>query len=128
MDTIRSQLQRKIRPKQHSALHSVSLNGTAILSDFLPLYLDDILFFSSTVDRHLERLEVVLGWLQQEGLKVKLSKCAFFQRQISYLGHRISDKGVSTDPSKVEAVANWEPPTTIYQLQSFLGFASYYWW
>lgn len=86
----------------------------------------DIVVFSSTVDQHLERLQVVLERLQQEGLKVKLSKYAFFQRQVLYLGHMISEKGVSTDPNKVEAVANWEPPTTIYQLRSFLGFASYY--
>lgn len=92
----------------------------------LLLYLDDIVVFSSTVEQHLERLEVVLKRLQSENLKVKLSKCAFFQRQVHYLGHVISDKGVSTDPSKVEVVANWQPPTTVSDLRSFLGFASYY--
>lgn len=92
----------------------------------LLLYLDDIVVFSSTVEQHLERLEVVLGRLQQEGLKAKLAKCAFFQREVRYLGHVISDQGVATDPSKVEVVANWQPPTTITELRSFLGFASYY--
>lgn len=92
----------------------------------LLLYLDDIVVFSSTVEQHLDRLEVVLGRLQQEGLKAKLGKCAFFQREVKYLGHVISDAGVSTDPSKVEVVANWQPPTTISELRSFLGFASYY--
>lgn len=42
------------------------------------------------------------------------------------MGHVISDQGVSTDPSKVEVVANWQPPTTISELRSFLGFASCY--
>lgn len=92
----------------------------------LLLYLDDIVVFSSTVEQHLERLEAVLGRLQQEGLKAKLAKCAFFQQEVHYLGHVISDKGVSTDPSKVEVVANWQPPATISELRSFLGFASYY--
>lgn len=92
----------------------------------LLLYLDDIVVFSSTVELHLERLEVVLGRLQREGLKAKLAKCAFFQREVRYLGHVISDQGVSTDPSKVEVVASWQPPTTISELRSFLGFASYY--
>lgn len=73
----------------------------------LLLYLDDIVIFSSTVAQHLERLELVLGQLNHEGLKAKLSKCAFFQREVRYLGHVISDQGVSTDPSKIEAVAQW---------------------
>lgn len=92
----------------------------------LLLYLDDIVVFSSTIEQHLERLSVVLGRLQREGLKVKLSKCAFFQQEVSYLGHVISDKGVSTDPSKIEAVSSWPPPATPSELRSFLGFASYY--
>lgn len=50
----------------------------------LLLYLDNIVVFSSTIEQHLERLSVVLGRLQREGLKVKLSKCAFFQ-QLEFL-------------------------------------------
>lgn len=92
----------------------------------LLLYLDDIVVFSSTVKQHLERLEVVLGRLQQEGLKAKLSKYAFFQKEVRYLGHVISNQGVSTDPNKVEVMANWQAPTTISELRSYLGFASYY--
>ena len=92
----------------------------------LLLYLDDIVVFSSTFQQHLERLEVVLQRLRHEGLKAKLSKCSFFQPEVRYLGHIISAEGVSTDPSKVEAVADWKAPTTILELRSFLGFASYY--
>lgn len=92
----------------------------------LLLYLDDIVVFSSTVQQHLERLDVVLGRLQREGLKAKLSKCSFFQREVHYLGHVISDQGVATDPSKIEVVANWPTPTMATELRSFLGFASYY--
>lgn len=92
----------------------------------LLLYLDDIIVFSSTVDQHLERLEMVLGRLKQENLRAKLSKCAFFQKEVRYLGHVVSDKGVSTDPGKIEVVANWKHPPTVSELRSFLGFASYY--
>lgn len=92
----------------------------------LLLYLDDIVAFSSTTEQPLERLGSVLGHLQREGLKVKLSKCAFFQKEVRYLGHVISDKGVSTDPSKIKAVSSWASPATLSELYSFLGFASYY--
>lgn len=128
------------RPAQNSVLHSIwplRVKSHALWTlqrrifgeqqcQSLLLYLDDIVVFSSTVEQHLERLEVVQVRLQQEGLKAKLSKCAFSQQEVRYLGHVISDKGVSTDPSKVEVVANWQPPTTISELRSFLGFASYY--
>ena len=92
----------------------------------LLLYLDDIVVFSSSVAEHLARLELVLGRLQKEGLKAKLEKCAFFQPKVKYLGHVISQDGVSTDPSKVEAVADWKRPENVTELRSFLGFASYY--
>eukprot|EP00064_Thunnus_orientalis_P013589 superscaffoldBa00002242_g13628 len=92
----------------------------------LLLYLDDIIVFSSSVGEHLSRLDLVLNHLRQEGLKVKLEKCSFFKKEVQYLGHHISEKGVSTDPGKISAVANWPHPTTISELRSFLGFASYY--
>lgn len=92
----------------------------------LLLYLDDIIVYSSTVSQHLERLGLVLSRLQGEGLKAKLSKCAFFQREVNYLGHVVSDQGVATDPGKITAVAQWRNPSTVSELRSFLGFASYY--
>lgn len=92
----------------------------------LLLYLDDIIVYSSSVAQHLERLEVVLGRLKQEGLKARLEKCAFFRQEVRYLGHVISAEGVATDPSKIEAVAQWRCPTSVSELRTFLGFASYY--
>ncbi|KAK7898384.1 hypothetical protein WMY93_019237 [Mugilogobius chulae] len=92
----------------------------------LLLYLDDVVVYSASIDEHLQRLGTVLSRLQKEGLKVKLSKCEFFKREVKYLGHVISGEGVSTDPDKVAAVAGWPRPNTVTELRSFLGFASYY--
>ncbi|KAL7841777.1 hypothetical protein SRHO_G00254680 [Serrasalmus rhombeus] len=92
----------------------------------LLLYLDDIIIFSSDVDQHVSRLDLVLSRLKCEGLKAKLEKCCFFQHQVRYLGHLVSKDGVSTDPDKVVAVSNWPRPTVVSELRSFLGFASYY--
>ncbi|KAL2078911.1 hypothetical protein ACEWY4_024655 [Coilia grayii] len=61
------------------------------------LYLDDIVIFSSTVEQHLQRLEMVLMRLQNEGLKAKLEKCTFFRPEVCYLGHVISRHGVATE-------------------------------
>lgn len=92
----------------------------------LLLYLDDVVVFSSSISQHLERLEGVLSRLGQEGLKAKLEKCTFFKQEVGYLGHVISSAGVSTDPGKIEAVAQWRRPTQVAELRSFLGFTSYY--
>jgi hypothetical protein len=92
----------------------------------LLLYLDDVVVFSSSFQNHLERLELVLHRLQQNGLKLKLRKCHFFQPEVKNLGHVISASGVATDPEKISAVKEWKTPSTVVELRSFLGFASYY--
>jgi len=66
-------------------------------------------------------------WLLSENhWKLKLSKCAFAQQSISYLGHIISGDGVSTDPAKISAVVNWPTPASVKDVRSFLGLAGYY--
>ena len=90
------------------------------------LYLDDVIVFSTSIEQHVARLEMVLSRLQQKGLKAKLSKCQFFRTEVQYLGHRVSREGVATDPEKVSAVANWRRPQDVSEVRSFLGFCSYY--
>lgn len=92
----------------------------------LLLYLNDIVIFSSSFDQHLQRLDLVLTRLEEHHLKLKLQKCHFFQPEVKYLGHVISAADVATDPAKISAVAEWTRPTTCTELQSFLGFTSYY--
>ena len=92
----------------------------------LLLYLDDVVVFSSSFEQHLQRLELVLCRLRAHRLKLKLSKCRFFQKEVQYLGHVISAEGVATDPEKTRVVAEWPQPRTARDLRSFLGFASYY--
>lgn len=55
-----------------------------------------------------------------------MSKCAFAQRSIAYLGHIISADGVATDPSKVQEIVNWKVPENAKELRGFLGIAGYY--
>jgi hypothetical protein len=69
------------------------------------VFFDDILVYSTSYEEHIAHLDQVLSLLQQHEWKVKLVKCSFAQRQISYLGYVISDQGVSTCPGKVKAVA-----------------------
>ena len=68
----------------------------------------------------------MLRRLREFGLKLNPQKCSFFCKSVSYLGHRVSEEGVSCDPTKVESVRSWPRPDNMKELRSFLGFASYY--
>ncbi|KAL0204234.1 hypothetical protein M9458_002252, partial [Cirrhinus mrigala] len=90
------------------------------------VYLDDLIVFGRTLEEHNQRLFKVLDRLQEEGLKLSLDKCQFCRTSVTYVGHIVSQDGIATDPSKVEAVVNWPRPQTVTQLRSFLGFCGYY--
>ena len=90
------------------------------------VYLDDILVFAPTFELHLARLGDVLGRIEKHGLKLKPSKCAFGQTEVSYLGHIVSVEGIRVNPEKVQAVTSLARPTTKKLLRSFLGLTSYY--
>ena len=64
--------------------------------------------------------------LEQAGLKLKLSKCELFHRQITYLGHIVYAQGIATNKGKIDAIRKWLTPTTVTEFQSFLGFMGNY--
>ncbi|XP_058783906.1 uncharacterized protein LOC131658653 [Vicia villosa] len=96
------------------------------LDQFVVIFIDDILIYSKTVDEHMEHLRIVLSVLREKQLFAKLSKCEFWMSEVKFLGHVISGGGVAVDPSKVEAVINWERPKNASEVRSFLGLAGYY--
>lgn len=92
----------------------------------LLLYLDDIIAFSPTFEAHISHLDLVFTRLGAYGLKVKPNKCCLFQSKVNYLGHVITEGGVSPDPEKLRAVEAWSAPQNSTQLRAFLGLAGYY--
>ena len=90
------------------------------------LYLDDIIVYSRTFVEHLKNLKTVFDRLDSANLKLKAKKCKFFRKEVTFLGHVISEKGVKTDSSKTDTVNNWTTPTNVSELRSFLGLVSYY--
>jgi hypothetical protein len=90
------------------------------------VFIDNILVFSKTMEEHEEHLRLVLEKLRSNQLYAKFSKCEFWLTEDAFLGHTISTGGVSVDPGKVKDVLNWMPPTTVSEIQSFLGLAGYY--
>ncbi|KRX64960.1 Retrovirus-related Pol polyprotein from transposon [Trichinella sp. T9] len=89
-------------------------------------YLDDIILTGATDGEHRRTLKLVLGRLKEFGLRIRKEKCTFFQREVEYLGHILSSKGIRADPKKTAAIVNMPLPTNIAKLRSFLGMCNYY--
>jgi ribonuclease HI len=96
------------------------------LDKFVVVFIDDILIYSKTLEDHAKHLHVVLQRLRDHHLYAKFSKCEFWLDTVKFLGHTISKDGISVDPSKVQEVMDWKPPTSVHQIHSFLGLAGYY--
>jgi len=90
------------------------------------VFIDDILIYSKMAEEHEEHLRVVLSRLREHKLYAKFSKCEFLLKKVPFLGHVLSTDGISVDPSKVQEVLDWKAPTSIHEVQSFLGLAGYY--
>ena len=89
-------------------------------------YVDDVVIATPTLEDHIRRLDEVVAYMKQEGLKCKPLKCKILRDSIKYLGRLVDKDGVRPDPEAVEAVLTWNALKTDTQLMSFLGFASYY--
>ncbi|KAA0047130.1 reverse transcriptase [Cucumis melo var. makuwa] len=96
------------------------------LDTFVIVFIDDILIYSKMEAEHEEHLRIVLQTLRDNKLYAKFSKCEFWLKQVSFLGHVVSKAGVSVDPAKIEAVTGWTQPSTVSEVRSFLGLAGYY--
>ena len=93
------------------------------LDKFVVVFIDDILVYSRDEQEHLK---IVLQTLREKKLYAKLSKCDFWLKEISFLGHIVSTEGIRVDPVKIEAVVNWKSPQSVTEVRSFLGLAGYY--
>jgi hypothetical protein len=76
------------------------------LYKFVVVFIDEILVFSRSEEEHEEHLRLVLQKLREHHMYAKFSKCAFWLKEVSFLGHIITDGGIEVDPSKVRDVLN----------------------
>ena len=95
-------------------------------SEFVNVYIDDVIVFSRTIEDHLHHLKTVITSLQQAGLKLKPTKCHFACQEIEYLGHRVTPQGLQPTDHHITAVSSFPVPCNLKELRQFLGLASYY--
>jgi len=74
------------------------------IGKFIIVYLDEILVYNKTKEKHLKHLRLVLNILQQEKLLINLKKCTFMKKELVYLGFILSKNGLKMDPKKYRAI------------------------
>jgi hypothetical protein len=97
-----------------------------LIDNGLVAYADDILIYGNTYEEVVSRTRECLERLRKAGLFVKLEKCQFHVRQVSFLGFTIGDGKVEMDPERVKAIQEWPRPEKLRNVQEFLGFANFY--
>ena len=90
------------------------------------VFLDDIIIFSETWERHQRILEEVLQRIRAAGLKIKRDKCQFARDSVKFLGHIVSERGTEPDSAKVQAVRDFPTSSCFRDVRGFIGMASYY--
>ena len=87
----------------------------------IAVYLDDTILTGATKAQHLETLDMVLGRLEEAGLRLKRKKCTFLADEVVYLGQRIDQHGLHPVQDKVEAILKARSSENVQKLQAFLG-------
>jgi hypothetical protein len=96
------------------------------LDSFVVVFIDDILVYLDNYVEHEEHLKIVLEKLPKKRLFAKFKKCEFWLEEVPFLGHIVNNDGLAVDPAKVQAVVEWERPSSVREIPSFLGLAGYY--
>ena len=90
------------------------------------IYLDDVIVFGHTEKEHLECICIIFEWFCEFNLKLKPSKCSFFQSEVVYLVHHVSDKGICPSQENVHAIEEFPMPETFTQVCTFCRLAGHY--
>jgi hypothetical protein len=96
------------------------------LDDYCTAYLDNVLVFLKTRAEHIKHVNEIIQRLGNAGLQIDINKSEFYATKTKYLGLIILTNGMTMDPEKVQALQEWKDPTSVKELQQFLGFANFY--
>ena len=90
-----------------------------LLGVIIFVYLDEIVIYANSLEEREHKFKLLV-------LKLQIDKFEFLRRKVNYLRHMLSEKGLSPDPTKVEAVKNFPQPEDVKNIRQFLGLAGYY--
>ena len=99
-----------------------------LLDVYVIIYLDNILIYLNNMSKHHWYVKEVLKHLYKAGLYVKAEKCEFHSKSVEYLGYILSSSSLTMSDNKVKIIQDWPEPKKVKDIQSFLGFANFYYW
>lgn len=114
----------KTSPSMFSKMMTIAMSGLNF--EKCLVYQDDLVVFGRNLTQHNQHLMDILSRLRKVNLKLNPSKCRFLQKDILYLGHVVSEKGISPDPNKVDVLKNYPRPKNSNEVKRFVAFANYY--
>ncbi|XP_063920701.1 uncharacterized protein LOC135135549 [Zophobas morio] len=114
----------KNAPATFSRLMNAVLSGLQGTQCFT--YMDDVIIYASSLQEHQTKLKNVFDRLRLNNLKLQPDKCEFLHKEISYLGHVITENGVKPNPEKICAISDYPRPTNTKTIKQFLGLLGYY--
>src|ERR1700719_2520726 len=94
-------------------MHLMQQTFRAYLDDFVIVFIDDILIFSKSLEEHRQHVRTVLQILRKNKLYATASKCEFFKKSLSFLGHVVGENGISMEEDKVKAIKEWPIPSSV---------------
>ncbi|GJM30511.1 MAG: hypothetical protein DHS20C17_31460 [Cyclobacteriaceae bacterium] len=97
-----------------------------IAKGYCKVYLDDVIIFSDSFKAHEKHIRSILEILQKNNMRIRPDKCEWFMKEVKYLGHIVGREGMRVDPKKIVAIAEFQRPQTLKNLQSFLGMCIQY--
>ena len=90
------------------------------------IYLDDVIVFSWTEEKHLTQLLLVFERFWEHGLKLKPSKCNFIQKEIAFLGHKVSEEGMKPGNDGLKGIVEMAPMANYTEIRRFLGATGFF--
>jgi hypothetical protein len=107
--------------------HFINMVLGPYLNLFCFAYLDDIIVYSNTPEEHEKNTTLVLEALEENGLHLKPSKCAWNVQEVSFLGFTaVAGKGIRMSDDKIDNLLSTPTPRNLADLRSFLGMINFY--
>lgn len=114
----------KTSPNAFSRMMTVAMSG--LNYEKCLVYQDDLVVFGRNLNMHNQNLLDIFSRLRKVNLKLNPIKCLFLQKEILYLGHIVSEKGILPDPAKTDVIQNYPRPQDTHEIKRFVAFINYY--
>lgn len=114
----------KVSPNSFQRMMSLAFAGITPEKAFL--YMDDLIVIGCSKQHHLTNLRKVFETCRRCNLKLNPEKCRFFKSEVTFLGHKVTDKGILPDESKFSAIKNYPVPKSPAEVKRFVAFCNYY--